>query len=151
VPGGDSVVATAWHCCLADFMYLKSFVLHRFNRHTSPSPPSALLLTHSPRDKQSSILSQSCSSGREPPRGCRRRRRCCCCSRAPTLYNTSQDMYLINVYPIGVHLTGYESLGRVSYWAYTLLDVYLISVYLIGVHFTKCAPHGRAPHGRGVC
>ena len=32
---------------------------------------------HSPRDRQSSILSQSCSSGRFPPL-------CCCCPRAPT-------------------------------------------------------------------
>src|ERR1700735_2769267 len=32
---------------------------------------------HSPRDRQSSILSQSCSSGRSPPL-------CYCCPRAPT-------------------------------------------------------------------
>jgi hypothetical protein len=36
---------------------------------------------HSPRDKQSSILTQSCSSGRFPPLCCCC---CCCCPRAPT-------------------------------------------------------------------
>jgi hypothetical protein len=61
---------------------------------------------HGPRDKQSSILSQSCSSGRFPPL-------CCCCPRAPTpLQYTPIRRTLMGCTPIRSTMGG--KLGLVS-------------------------------------